>query len=230
MKVGTDGVLLGAWCDVAGKKNVLDVGTGTGLIALMVAQRSQPATIDAIEIDEAAYYEACYNIENSPWSERISVVHIDFSDLCDKEKKYDLIVSNPPYFTNGILPPDGKRKIARHCETLTFDKLITHSVTLLSENGIICLITPADAENKITSIVVRNGLNIEKKTVVYPKTGSVPCGEPELSVVQAGLSVTVISVLGCSAAIAGEESITVMIAPAAAMSSSFFCFTSHVPS
>lgn len=174
MKVGTDGVLLGAWCDVAGKKNVLDVGTGTGLIALMVAQRSQPATIDAIEIDEAAYYEACYNIENSPWSERISVVHIDFSDWCDKEKKYDLIVSNPPYFTNGILPTDGKRKIARHCETLTFDKLITHSITLLSENGIICLITPADAENEITSIVVRNGLNIEKKTVVYPKTGSVP--------------------------------------------------------
>ena len=129
MKVGTDGVLLGAWCPVEGALRVLDVGTGTGLIALMVAQRNVSAMIDAVDIDHAACDEAGFNVANSPWHERINVECCDFMEYCGCGVGYDLIVSNPPYFDNGLLPPDhgfgsksandGASKAGQRCEAHT---------------------------------------------------------------------------------------------------------------
>ena len=105
MKVGTDGVLLGAWCPVEGARRVLDVGTGCGVIALMVAHRNTDAVIDAIDIDHDAIDEATLNFANSPWSERLTAIEGDFNNL-NTAVGYDLIVSNPPYFTDSLLPPD----------------------------------------------------------------------------------------------------------------------------
>lgn len=168
MKVGTDGVLLGAWCDVRNARKVLDVGTGTGLISLMVAQRNNEAVIDAIEIDYAASEEAAHNVANSPWADRILVINADFSEYTPR-CKYDLIVSNPPYFSNGILPPDNSRMIARHCKTLTYDLLISKAASILVPGGGICIITPFEADNDITSLVSLNNLHICRKTFVRPK-------------------------------------------------------------
>ena len=102
MKVGTDGVLLGAWCDVAGARRVLDVGTGCGLIALMVAQRNKGAAVTAIDIDDEAVGEARINIARSPWSDRVEALCVDFNDFAAQEP-YDLIVSNPPFFTEDVM-------------------------------------------------------------------------------------------------------------------------------
>ena len=119
MKVGTDGVLLGAWCDISSNKYILDVGTGSGLIALMVAQRNSSAEIDAIEIDEMACEQAKENVQSSPFNKQISVIHSDFNDFIPTSgKKYDHIVSNPPYFINALSCPDAQRNTARHANTL----------------------------------------------------------------------------------------------------------------
>ena len=109
MKVGTDGVLLGAWAECANAKGILDIGTGTGLIALMIAQRSN-AKIDAVEIDETASKQAKENIKKSLWNDRIEILNISFQDFSKStNEKYDLIVSNPPYFQNSLYAPDEKR-------------------------------------------------------------------------------------------------------------------------
>ena len=172
MKVGTDGVLLGAWCNVGDASHVLDIGCGTGLIALMVAQRNQQAMIDAVEIDTKACEEARYNVENSPWHNRINIINEDFTKFSPDSKKYGLIVSNPPYFSAGILPPDRERMLARHCATLTYHNLIVHSMLMLSPVGRICIITPADVEMLIKQIVASNSLSIHKMTFVRPKPSS----------------------------------------------------------
>lgn len=168
MKVGTDGVLLGAWADVDNASSVLDIGTGTGLIALMIAQRSI-ADITAIEIDEDAASEAKQNFAESPWLERLHVEKIDFNEYAATCKdKFDLIISNPPYFIDSLKCPDDKRGKARHTDSLSYDNLIQGAAKLLSDNGRICLITPSDVENIIISIATTNELIIIKKTTVYP--------------------------------------------------------------
>ncbi|MDR1381793.1 MAG: methyltransferase, partial [Tannerella sp.] len=112
MKVGTDGVLLGAWVSVGdGTLSVLDIGTGTGLIAMMIAQRNAAAAVDAIDIDREACEQASENIENSPFKGRISVIHQSFPEYATA-KKYGLIVSNPPFFARSLKSPDGKRNMA----------------------------------------------------------------------------------------------------------------------
>lgn len=171
MKVGTDGVLLGAWTEIGTAQKILDVGTGTGLIALMLAQRST-ANIDAVEIDEIAAQEAMLNFENSPWTDRLSLEvcdFIDYSRICDK--KFDLIVSNPPYFENSMKNPDNRRTQARHTETLTYEGLIEGIKKLLSENGRVALITPSDVEQKINNLIEDNSLFLIKKTYVCPVEG-----------------------------------------------------------
>lgn len=122
MKVGTDAVLLGAWVNVEGVKSILEVGTGCGVIALMLAQRSE-AVIDAIDIDGDSIEQAKKNIVNSPWSSRIKTHHTSLQDFKSADT-YDLIVSNPPFFSNSLLPPAQSRKAARHTETLSFDDLL----------------------------------------------------------------------------------------------------------
>ena len=153
MKVGTDGVLLGAWCDVESAKMVLDIGTGTGLIALMIAQRTDCALIDAVEIDKSAYVQASGNFKDSRWCGRIGVFNLDFKQYVDEcNTKYDLIVSNPPYFENSLKSSNLERTMARHTDSLSFDELLHGASMLLSESGIISLIVPNGVDNRLGEI------------------------------------------------------------------------------
>ena len=173
MKVGTDGVLLGAWCPVEGARHVLDAGTGCGVIALMIAQRNSEATIMGIDIDEGAIEEACLNFAASPWRERLTATLADFNDLTGNDC-YDLIVSNPPYFTGSLLPPDTSRTLARHTRSLTFSQLIMGAARLLSENGTLCLISPTDAESDIIEAATFANLPVKSITRVIPVEGAAP--------------------------------------------------------
>ena len=173
MKVGTDGVLLGAWCPVEGTMRVLDVGTGCGVIALMVAQRNPSAIIDALDIDHDAIEEAKLNFENSQWSERLTAIDGDFNGI-DVETHYDLIVSNPPYFTNGILPTGDARTTARHTGSLSYRQLIEGADRLLSNDGSLALITPTDAEQDIIEAATFASLPVRQLVRVIPVEGTAP--------------------------------------------------------
>jgi tRNA1Val (adenine37-N6)-methyltransferase len=141
-KVGTDGVLLGAWADVDGANQILDIGTGTGLIALMLAQRSK-ATITAIEPDHDSFEQASGNVEISLWSERIRVLNKDLVTFTTESKhKFDLIVSNPPYFINSLQNPDPLKSATRHTTSLTMIDILNASNSILAENGKLVLILP----------------------------------------------------------------------------------------
>ncbi len=176
MKVGTDGVLLGAWCDVTGARRVLDVGAGCGVISLMVAQRNDMTQIDAVEIDKDSADEAALNFSRSPWSNRLHIEHYDFNEFAmrDMVEGYDLIVSNPPFFTNGILPPEASRMSARHTRNLTYGQLLRNAGRLLAEDGKIALITPFDNIKEIVEECVFNNLNISRKIDVISVEGLPP--------------------------------------------------------
>jgi tRNA1Val (adenine37-N6)-methyltransferase len=142
MKVGTDAVLLGAWADVSKAEYILDIGTGTGIIALMMAQRCN-AEIDAIDIDKESTEQARLNALESKFKDRIEIVHTSFQHYySNTTKKYDLIVSNPPYFIDSLKNPGESRSTARHSETLPFNNLLKGVKQLLSSEGKFCLILP----------------------------------------------------------------------------------------
>lgn len=160
MKVGTDGVLLGAWCGVLpfaanfAPSSILDIGTGTGLIALMSAQHFPQARLTAIEIDGDAYREACQNTINSPFSDRIVLHHIAFQDYvqtADDGLCFDLIVSNPPYYDQSLENPDRARATARHTSALSFRDLAHGAYQLLSHDGLFCVILPTEVVNSFCS-------------------------------------------------------------------------------
>lgn len=167
MKVGTDGVLLGSWCDVSHASRVLDVGTGCGLIALMVAQRNSISIVDAIDIDVASVSQTAENFKKSPWAERLNAINADYCTF-ECTNKYDLIVSNPPFFTNGVLSPNEVRRNARHTQSLTFEQLIVKSKSILTDAGILSIVTPVDVYKDILDICVANDLYISKICKVYP--------------------------------------------------------------
>ena len=169
MKVGTDGVLLGAWCDISNVTNILDIGTGCGLIALMLAQRTIDVNIDAVEIDYPAFIEASENFANSPWQNRLNLQNADFNQFSSiSTKKYDLIVSNPPYFNNSLHSVNGSRTTARHSKSLTIQDIVVGSKRILSKNGKISLITPSNLYEMICDIVDDNGMYLEKLTFIRP--------------------------------------------------------------
>lgn len=150
MKVGTDGVLLGAWADPGGVARILDVGTGTGLVALMLAQRSE-AFVDAVEIDRASADQAAENVRGSPWNHRIAMYTDTFQHFAQEpDRQYDLIVSNPPYFRNALLPPDVPRAGARHDTRLSFIDLLSGANRLLHAEGRLSVILPAPAYDAFT--------------------------------------------------------------------------------
>ncbi len=167
MKVGTDGVLLGCWTDVPAGGSVLDIGTGSGLIALMVAQRTQ-AQIDAIDIASDAYEQACINFAQSPWNERIKAYIASIQEWQTQEQ-YDLIVSNPPYFNNSLKNPDKGRELARHTDSLSYADLFAHSARLLKDEGRLSIILPAEAESEACSLARTHGFSLTRVTRVYSK-------------------------------------------------------------
>ena len=167
MKVGTDGVLLGAWIPIENPQSILDIGTGTGLIALMLAQRSDAQQIDALEIDADSYEQAVENFENSDWADRLFCYHASLKDFSDEmEEQYDLIVSNPPFYTDDYKSEDEKRSQARFEMALPFDDLIKYSAQLLSKNGHLALIIPYKEEAKVVAIARENKLFPAKITRV----------------------------------------------------------------
>ena len=169
MKVGVDGVLLGAWADVSGAKRILDIGTGTGLIALMMAQRNPDALIDALEIEPEAYNEALLNVQQSPWQEWIQIELCSFQVFAEKsDLKYDLIVSNPPYFTNGHKAPLENRATARHSDSLSLSALISGAIGSLNKTGKIALVLPIESLPELMKLVVLNNLFISRICHVKP--------------------------------------------------------------
>ena len=169
MKVGMDGVLLGAWADPSGAERILDIGTGTGLIALMMAQKNPSAQIDAIEVDPDAFQEACLNIQQSAWSDRINAELCSFQEFMERtNQKYDLIVSNPPFFTNGVKAPVENRAQARHSDSLPLDVLISGAAGLLSRNGRIALVLPFESLQEISQLADLNKLYISLLCRIKP--------------------------------------------------------------
>lgn len=145
MRVNTDGVLLGAWAQGENPSLILDIGAGTGLIMLMMAQRFPNATIHGVEIEENAYIQARANIELTNWKNRVEVFCSDFGKYSQNSiPKYDLIVSNPPYFSNSLRNPGSEKRMARHNDTLPFEVLLKGVENLLADNGSFYIILPAD--------------------------------------------------------------------------------------
>ncbi len=162
MKVGTDGVLLGAWANLDFYPNsILDIGAGTGLIALMMAQRSDAETIDAIELNDAAYEQTVENFENSDWGDRLFCYHASLTEFTDEiDEKYDFIISNPPFYTSTYKELSEERAMARHAESLTYADLLESTSKLLSKNGNCAFIIPFEEEE--------NFLKIAKENKLYP--------------------------------------------------------------
>jgi tRNA1Val (adenine37-N6)-methyltransferase len=154
MKVGTDGVLLGAWAPTNHNPfSILDIGTGSGLIALMLAQRTAAEQIDALEIDEDAYEQAVDNFENAPWSDRLFCFHAGLDEFIDEpEEEYDLIVSNPPFYAEDYKTENEQRDLARFQDAMPFEDLVEAADLLLSENGIFAVIIPYKEEQKFLTL------------------------------------------------------------------------------
>ena len=159
MKIGTDGVLLGAWTPLINNPfNVLDIGAGTGILSLMLAQRSNAAPnnvgiIDAIEIDEDAYEQCVENFEASPWGDKLFCFHAGLDEFVDEpEDEYDLIISNPPFYTDDYKSDNSSRDLARFEDALPFEELIEAAALLLSDNGIFSVIIPYKEEERFIAM------------------------------------------------------------------------------
>ncbi len=169
MKVGIDGVLLGAWADVSNTENALDVGTGSGLIALMLAQRCD-AEIKGIDIEPNAVIQAYENVNDSPWKLRISIEQTSLQDFAENSpKKYDLIVSNPPYFVDSLKNPDENRTLARHTDSLSHTELLLYSNLLLTHIGKLAVILPLNQGLEMIKNAEKTKFYCNKITYVYPK-------------------------------------------------------------
>ncbi len=189
MKVGTDGVILGAWTKVEKAVRALDIGTGTGLLALMLAQRDPAIIVDAIEIEKESASQAAFNFEHSKFSDRLKAFEISFMDFCREpiSSQYDLIICNPPYFSDSYRAPDPGRSLARHDDSLSLEDLFEGSVSLLAPGGTLSIVLPSDlAENCMDlamtySLYPRRLLHIkptptkeEKRTCLELRSGSIP--------------------------------------------------------
>jgi len=175
MKVGTDGVLLGAWVGLPKETNsILDVGSGTGLIALMLAQRSFAETIDAIELNDEAYEQTVENFENSTWGDRLFCYHASFQQFTEEiEELYDLIISNPPFYTSTYKKLPNNRAMARHSESLSFEELLYGTSKLLNNTGSSAFIIPFEEEINFIKIANQNKLFLNRITRVRGNENSV---------------------------------------------------------
>ena len=170
MKVGVDGVLIGCWADADGAKRILDVGTGCGLIALIMAQRTAGARIDAIDIDAPSIEEARENFSASPWPDRINAVNLGFSEalslLSNGDEAFDLIVSNPPFFDSGVKETVTARERARHQGELSPSMLLIGASRLLSQSGKVAMVVPTDIAEDLENTALRLGFILMRKCLV----------------------------------------------------------------
>ena len=167
MKIGTDAILLGAWTNCSDVKIILDIGTGTGILALMMAQKCE-AKIYAIDIEEQAIIQAKENILNSLWNNRIHAFHSSIQDFEAPINKFDLIVINPPFFQNSLQAPDNARTHARHNKSLTPEDIITVSHKLLSDNGRLSIIWPFEQGESFIEMALTRNLFCRRKLLVKP--------------------------------------------------------------
>ena len=169
MKIGTDGVLLGAWSDVKEANNILDIGTGTGVIAIMLGQRNTHATIHGIEVDELATQQAKENMASAPWSERLNAFLISIQQYAlITDRKYDLIVSNPPFFTGGTLSSNQDKTNVRHTVKLPHGELLEAVRALLTDEGRFCVILPLIEGLRFQELAESYHLYCTKRTDVIP--------------------------------------------------------------
>lgn len=184
MKVGTDGVLLGAWAPLDHTPyNILDIGAGTGLIALMLAQRSNAEQIDALEIDDDAYEQAVDNFENSPWGDRLFCYHAGLDEFMEEpEDEYDLIVCNPPFYTEDYKSGNEKRDMARFADALPFEDLVEASSILLSDEGVLAVVIPYKEEERF--------IGLAKEFDLFPMKITRVKGTPETEIKRSLLAFT----------------------------------------
>jgi tRNA1Val (adenine37-N6)-methyltransferase len=174
MKVGTDAVLLGAVADVGNSRQVLEIGTGCGVIALMLAQRSD-AVIDAVEIDEESAGQATENAKNSPWKNRISIIHSSLQDFTKQAaKKYDIIISNPPYFSGSLKSANTKRNLSRHDEMLSLYELLSCVQELMSGDASLWLILPVKESSQLIKKALETGFSVHYILKIMTKSGCAP--------------------------------------------------------
>ncbi len=172
MKVGTDGVLLGAWTDTP-NGNVLDIGCGSGLISLMIAQRNANTVIDAIDIDKNAFLQTTENINHSAWKDRITP-HLTSLQNFKSNKKYQLISSNPPFFVNATKSANNSKNIARHTDQLSFNDLLYHVSKLLEHDGIFSVVLPITEEVEFCEIASTYQLFLSRICYVKPNLDKEP--------------------------------------------------------
>ncbi|MFW0767501.1 tRNA(1)(Val) (adenine(37)-N(6))-methyltransferase TrmN [Trabulsiella odontotermitis] len=166
MKVGTDGILLGAWAPIARVNRILDIGTGSGLLALMLAQRTDDhVAIDAVELDDDAAAQAQENVAESPWSARVQVHHADIQQwLHQQTRRYDLIVSNPPYYEQGVECATPQREQARYTTSLDHTALLNCAAEAITEEGFFCLVLPESIGTAFTEKALSLGWNLRLRT------------------------------------------------------------------
>jgi len=176
MKVGTDGILLGAWAPVAGATRILDIGSGSGLLALMLAQRTEPSvTLDAVELDPAAAGQAAENVAESPWASRITLHCADvLSWAPEQTARYDLIVSNPPYYEPGVQCATPERDQARYTGSLDHSALLTCAAELISEEGFFCVVLPESTGSAFVKNALEMGWFLRLRTDIADTDGRLP--------------------------------------------------------
>ncbi|MGN6395018.1 MAG: tRNA1(Val) (adenine(37)-N6)-methyltransferase [Mucilaginibacter sp.] len=188
MKINTDGVLLGAMATGLRPGRILDIGTGTGVIALMLAQRYSEAQIDAVEIDADAAKTASINFQNSPFSKKLKVFNSDIGNFFERQEgdKYDLVVSNPPFYINALESPKANKSLAKHANTDFFERLIKDIAGYLSPDGLCWMILPVQTTVVIKALVTKNGLYVQKTIGIHSFEDS----DPHREIVCLGLNDT----------------------------------------
>ncbi|WP_044211030.1 tRNA1(Val) (adenine(37)-N6)-methyltransferase [Flammeovirga sp. OC4] len=175
MKIGTDGILLGAWANLIGCRNVLDLGTGSGLVALMCAQRYGDIKFTGLDIDKEASIQARINFENSPFSDQLKSVHSSIQEFKNEDQvQFDAIVSNPPFFKDSLKAENIQRNTARHTDNLSMDELFQFSSNLLHEGGKLIIIYPFDQLSQLNQVALNYNFHVDKQVNISHNSSKHP--------------------------------------------------------